>query len=379
MKLLTDKNKDRNKIVLKGVRKKNSCIYRKIDLFEALTEVIKTRKEYDYSLINLDVLKGHGVGGIVLNLICPKHGKFTIGSYQYVIQNGGCRKCFNENKAPKPKIPLAVILERFAKYHGDRYDYSRVILGRNLKSKVEIVCKKHGAFLQSPEKHASGRNCPKCSGKYHWTTEEWIERAKSIHGDRYDYSKTKYVGKKTKVIIVCKQHGEFTQTPDDHVNSKAGCPMCNMSSGEEIIADLLDTYGINYKFQYKVDGYNFRYDFYLVDVNLLVEYNGIQHYHYTPVFHRNPKYGFDYYRSNDRAKRKLANSIGIPLLVLPYTIPNGLLKMILVNKLSSYYRYYKYGKFYKTFLDFCKCNKLPKSTTLNDVKEFLLVKQLHTK
>ena len=96
---------------------------------------------------------------------------------------------------------------------------------KNASLKVKIICFKHGIFNQSPEKHVSGQGCPKCSGSLKKTTESFIKKAKSIHGDRFDYSLVEYVGAKTKVTIICPKHGPFEQTPDRHYNSK-GCKSC---------------------------------------------------------------------------------------------------------------------------------------------------------
>jgi len=91
---------------------------------------------------------------------------------------------------------------------------------------IYITCKIHGSFIQNPNNHLSNRGCPKCSNRYIPTTEEFIESAKSIHGDKYDYSKTIYKNNSTKVDIICPEHGEFSQLPGNHIRLKQGCPIC---------------------------------------------------------------------------------------------------------------------------------------------------------
>ena len=59
------------------------------------------------------------------------------------------------------------------------------------------------------------------------TLEEFINRAKKIHNDNYDYSKVNYINNHTKVCIICPEHGEFWQTPLHHINRKQGCPICS--------------------------------------------------------------------------------------------------------------------------------------------------------
>jgi hypothetical protein len=116
--------------------------------------------------------------------------------------------------------------------HKDRYDYSKVKFV-NGKSKVIIVCKKHGNFLQLPSSHLAGRGCAKCgkeviAKKFRKTNNKFIEDAKRVHGNRYKYDKTSYIGKRGKVIIYCKNHGYFSQDPYSHL-SGTGCPLCSCS------------------------------------------------------------------------------------------------------------------------------------------------------
>ena len=100
-------------------------------------------------------------------------------------------------------------IEKARKVHGDEYDYSKVEY-KNNKTKVCIICPKHGEFWQKPNSHlSSGQGCPKCGGTCKIETEEWVKRAKKIHGDKYDYSLVNYKNYITKVKILCPKHGEF--------------------------------------------------------------------------------------------------------------------------------------------------------------------------
>lgn len=104
--------------------------------------------------------------------------------------------------------------------HGDRFDYSKVEYV-NVTTKVIIICKLHGEFEQTPHRHLRQKYCcKKCAGNYKYTTEEWIEVARKVHGDKYDYSKTKYINTRTEVCIICPKHGKFYQLPYSHI---AGC------------------------------------------------------------------------------------------------------------------------------------------------------------
>lgn len=119
-------------------------------------------------------------------------------------------------------------IKKAKEIHGSKYDYSKVEYINN-KTKVCIVCPKHGEFWQRPADHLKGNGCyfcgrKRCTGKK-VTTESFVNNAIQIHGNRYDYSKVEYVDSKTKVCIICPEHGEFWQLPTAHISGQ-GCPKC---------------------------------------------------------------------------------------------------------------------------------------------------------
>ena len=121
-------------------------------------------------------------------------------------------------------------IEKARAIHGDKYDYSNVTYTTAI-TKVEIICPSHGSFMQIPNSHLNGNGCPACAlerkrAAFSSNTEAFITQAKAIHGDKYDYSKVKYVNNRTKVTIVCPVHGDFQQQPSSHINQKAGCKKC---------------------------------------------------------------------------------------------------------------------------------------------------------
>jgi very-short-patch-repair endonuclease len=116
-------------------------------------------------------------------------------------------------------------IEKARAIHGNRYDYSKVNYV-TAKIKVTIGCEQHGDFEQTPSNHLSGFNCQKCAKNLKMDTNTFIERANIIHENKYDYSKVNYVNADTKIVIICKEHGEFEQIPDFHLNRKCGCPKC---------------------------------------------------------------------------------------------------------------------------------------------------------
>ena len=115
--------------------------------------------------------------------------------------------------------------------HNNKYDYSKVNYVNN-HTKVCIICPEHGEFWQQPNNHFSGNGCPKCAKvltnlKRTLGVECFIKKSKEIHGDKYDYSKVKYINSKTNVCIICPIHGEFWIAPTHHLKEKRGCPQCN--------------------------------------------------------------------------------------------------------------------------------------------------------
>lgn len=111
------------------------------------------------------------------------------------------------------------------KYHGGRYDYSKVEYLHS-KSKVVIICRKHGPFEQRCKNHLKGQGCPKCAGNVKSNIKEFILKSKKVHGDKYDYSNSKYSNSKTKMSIICVKHGTFYKKPNDHLMG-SGCPQCS--------------------------------------------------------------------------------------------------------------------------------------------------------
>lgn len=124
------------------------------------------------------------------------------------------------------KITTEIFIERARKIHGDRFDYSKVEYTA-YKNKVRIICPKHGEFLQQAQLHLAGSICPICAGRVMRPTSDFVEKAKEVHGDKYDYSKAEYKGNHEKVLIICPEHGEFWQRALTHLHGH-GCPKCGI-------------------------------------------------------------------------------------------------------------------------------------------------------
>lgn len=110
--------------------------------------------------------------------------------------------------------------------HHGKYDYSLVRYTKT-DEKVKIICSEHGVFEKTPNKHLAGQGCPMCGrNRTRLTREDFIERAKRVHGDRYDYSNVVYQRMDKPVEIICPIHGPFMQTPNLHIVLGHDCPKC---------------------------------------------------------------------------------------------------------------------------------------------------------
>jgi hypothetical protein len=298
------------------------------------------KNKYDYSKVDYKHNK------IKVIIICKKHGIFkqTPNNHLY----NGCPGC-----AKSAKLSTKKFIERSIKFHGNRYDYSKVNY-INSVTKVIIICRKHGEFKQMPTDHLAGQfsnnkrgcGCPDCSGTKKLSTEQFIKNAKQVHGDRYDYSKVNYKNNKTKVTIICKKHGEFKQIPTDHLEGRfsnsrrgCGCPRCSASKGELKIEKWLKNKNINYIRQKRFSGcinkISLPFDFYLTDFNTCIEHDGIQHF--KLVFFNNmidinkAKENFENVKLHDKIKTDFCLNNNIKLLRIPYTKFNEIDKILEEN------------------------------------------------
>lgn len=188
-----------------------------------------------------------------VKIICSKHGEF-IQKANIHLMGSGCPQCGLKTISQKKRLTKNEFIERSRKAHGTKYDYSLVDY-QGIENKVEIICPKHGAFKQTPNTHIHGGGCPACVGLERYGTGEFIRRASEVHNNKYDYSKTEYISAKKKVIIICPEHGEFTQAPHHHIKG-IGCPRCkadilsalHVKTTEDFISDAQIVHGDKYDY-----------------------------------------------------------------------------------------------------------------------------------
>jgi very-short-patch-repair endonuclease len=270
-------------------------------------EIIKRFEEvhkdkYIYSKVSYS-----GINNKII-IICPEHGEFLQTPYNHY-HNHGCPKC-----ATNYNYSTLEIINDFKKIHKYKYNYSKVKYLNN-NNKIEIICPEHGSFWQLPYSHRIGNGCPKCQ---YLNNFQVIERFKKVHGDKYDYSKVNYKNTLSKVEIGCPVHGKFLQTVVDHF-SGSGCPKCakeiKESKGERKIREILEKNNIKYSQEVKLFE-NYRFDFYLDEFNLIIEYDGIQHF--EPVKYFGGEEGFLNTQKRDKIKTEYCKNNKITILRIPY-------------------------------------------------------------
>jgi len=261
--------------------------------------------KYNYS--NVNYINAHA--RVVIT--CSVHGDFEQIPNNH-LQGMGCNKCGgSEKKTPEQFIRDAV------KVHNNKYGYSKTIY-KNFTTKVIIVCPKHGDYHQLPSNHLAGKGCRKCatdaSSK---SIDEFIQESHKVHENKYDYFKTVYVNGTTKVVITCKTHGDFKQTPKEHVKG-IGCPSCKESKGEERIRLWLDKNSIDYVREHKFPNLpKLRFDFYLPDHNTTIEFDGIQHF--ISVKRWGGEKGLKKRQELDEIKNQFCVDNNTKLIRIPYT------------------------------------------------------------
>ena len=310
-------------------------------------------------------------------ITCKIHGDFIKSADVHIHQKQGCPKCNHKF------LDTEKFIQKAKKIHGDKYDYSKVEYVDS-QTKVCIICPEHGEFWQTPNSHlrgsgcplcarydsvkdflnksnlerrnielagdfinsstktkfrclicnneweafpykiTDGRGCPFCGHRGHgenggYTREEWIKKAREIHGDKYDYSKVEYINCETPVCIICPKHGEFWQKPIRHLTS-TGCVKCHETKLEKIVRVYCEKHNINYIYQANKNTFNWieyqTLDFYLPDYNIAIECQGVQHF--KPVNHFGGIKGFEYTINQDKIKynKCIENKINIKYFTL---------------------------------------------------------------
>lgn len=237
---------------------------------EEIEQIIKERYDYKDDKTKIFIrkaLRKHGdryeYSNVIyiksskkVEIICRVEGHESFWQKANSHLNGsGCPICGGTKKSTTETF----IIKANEKHGVGTYNYSKVEYIDN-KTDVIIICPIHGDFKQAPNNHLNGQGCPICAiekraNERRLTLEEFIEKAREIHGNKYDYTKVVYINNHTDIIIICPKHGEFIQTPSNHLLGK-GCSLCanekiselNKSNTKEFIEKANEVQGISYDY-----------------------------------------------------------------------------------------------------------------------------------
>ena len=256
-------------------------------------------------------------------IICKQCGREFQQTPAHHLSGEGCIVCNNH------KSSEAFIADANKKYNF-KYDYTLTDY-KDSRKEVIIIChekfkngKEHGQFKRKPSEHLFSEygGCPRCNKRmYKLNTEDFINKAQDVHGNKYDYSKVRYVNTNTPVTIIChkkdcncNEHGEFLQTPGSHLYGQ-GCPICNNSSLEREVEGLLVEMGIDFIREYKIKTSSKkrqRLDFYLINKQIAIECQGIQHF--EPIEFFGGVKGFNENLRRDKIKKEWCEKNNIKLI-----------------------------------------------------------------
>lgn len=264
--------------------------------------------KYDYSHVEYISYKEK------VKIICPIHGEFfqSPSNHVHKTKPQGCRLCGVEKLRQDKKMSLKDFIAKANKLHNYKYDYSETIYGLNSKTPVTVICPIHGKFYPTPNNHIHSvrpTGCSKCKlttvgFKRSLKSDGFIDKARKIHGNKFNYDKVVYKNNTTPVIIICPIHGGFSQIPISHFKSPHGCPNCFKESirslGEQSLFNFIENNGfasISNKrpswLKNKQSLAPMELDIYIPELNLAIEYNGCR-------FHNDELKSNDYHLSKYR-------------------------------------------------------------------------------
>ena len=257
-------------------------------------------------------------------ITCPIHGDFTMLPRTFLYDGQGCRQCGIIRRVENSKDTLEDFIKKANLVHHNKYSYNNAIY-KGSHSLITITCPIHGDFSQKAYSHLGGHECPKCGnfGKHINKIKKlgvFIAEARDIHGSKYDYSQFNYIGNHIASKIICPEHGPFYQTPLVHLHG-GSCPICMGSRGEQIIWQWLKEHNIKFTFQKTFsqckNKHLLPFDFYLPEYNIVIEYQGQQHFEYIPFFDKNYQ-NFTIRQERDKIKKDFCLSNDIIFMPILY-------------------------------------------------------------
>jgi len=248
---------------------------------------------------------------IIIN--CPKHGDFYQMPFNH-LDGHGCAKCAFEAGSLIRRIPIKVLIERFNKKWNNKYiyyineeDY------KNNNSYINVECPEHGTFNIMIKNHYHN-GCSSCSKNKKFTRDQVLEKLNNTY-PQYEYILLESYGLKDYVLVKCDKHGDFKQKIGNVLNLKRGCVNCRKSKGENNILKYLTDNNIEFErekmFENCRNKRKLRFDFYIPSNNLLIEFDGKQHF--EPIERFGGQKYFEETKENDNIKNEfcIENNINL--------------------------------------------------------------------
>lgn len=288
---------------------------------------------FDYSKV---IYINNRTDVIIICTICGT--EFEQSPDNHINNECGCTTCLNNSR----RMTKENFVKGGNKKHGiGTFDYSKTVY-IDYNTDITIICNRCGEeFTQSPNNHLHCKiGCPTCFRKSQFkTNEQFLDDAIKVHGlGRYDYSGSIYKDSFTKILIKCnKCNKHFYQKPYIHTSCKCGCTYCKQSKGEIFISDLLTKLNIEFEVQFIY--YNCRhinplkFDFYLPKYNLIIEYDGSQHFEIYEFF--GGKDAFEQTQLRDKIKNEYCLKNKINLLRIPYTFSFDRIQLLIEKVLTN--------------------------------------------
>ena len=223
-----------------------------------------------------------------IEFICSEHGKqYKLPKY---IKKYGCGICSRKNTYKKMtesnllKIPQEDVIKECNEIHNNRYNYS-LVKYKGSHVPIVVICPIHGQFETLPHNHKRGVGCIKCrnnllSEKYRSSTEDFIEKALKIHGDKYSFPNLGYTSIFGSIQVFCNTHKRFFYPTASNFRQGTGCPYCKLNKAENFLTDIFEEYNIDYL-------YNDRRFINPLEIDILVdsykfgiEHNGLVYHSY---------------------------------------------------------------------------------------------------
>lgn len=328
--------------------------------------------KYDYSKTNYINYRTK------VEIICPIHGKFIQRAKDHLHSGYGCSECGKENgikkrrrvKINRARLNTEKYIIKANKIHDNKYNYSKTVYTYG-HVKVTITCPIHGDFKQRAVNHLRNHGCSKCGlEKNKRTTLDFINISKKLFPNMLSYKNTIYTSNMNKIKLTCLKHGDFETYAYDHMRGKFGCNLCRESIGESRIHSFLTYENISFirEYKFKNSKSRFEYDFYLPDLNMLIEYDGEQHFKPVKVFGGEKQLIIQ--KKRDKLKTIMAETNKKHLIRIPYTKLKHV-ENYLLYRISHIYKYRVNNVFYKNLVDLINHEELDINTKGRDVKQFL--------